>query len=310
MRGVLLLVGAIGLIWLAGWLWEIVGRFSDILLLFFLAWLLAFVLNPAARRLQQLGTPRVFAVGLVYLGLLFLVIVAGIFIIPAAATQLFELSSSLPILVNDLQLRLNELQVTLLRLGISDEQLNEFNRDMMGRAQAVGAVLVANGLTIATTVVGSLLQASIVLILSFYIMLDGDRIGALYIALLPPRFRAGAMTAFENVDRTFGGFVRGQLIQSAIFGCGTAAVMVAAQLPYNLVLSILAGVAMIIPVVGPYIAIGPPVILTVILQPQDTWWVFTSLFILQFVVINVLMPRIMSQSVGLHPLLVFAAVLV
>jgi hypothetical protein len=52
------------------------------------------------------------------------------------------------------------------------------------------------------------------------------------------------------------------------------------------------------------------VILTIILQPQNTWWVFISLFILQFVVINVLMPRIMSQSVGLHPLLVFAAVLV
>jgi hypothetical protein len=83
-----------------------------------------------------------------------------------------------------------------------------------------------------------------------------------------------------------------------------------AQLPYALVLSLLSGLVMLIPFIGPYLAVAPPVILAVILAPNTVWWVFGLLFVLQALVINVLAPRILSQSVGIHPLLVFAAVLV
>jgi hypothetical protein len=67
---------------------------------------------------------------------------------------------------------------------------------------------------------------------------------------------------------------------------------------------------MTIPVIGPILAMAPPLILAVILAPQTVWWVFVLLFGLQFVVVNILAPKIMSQSVGIHPLLVFAAVLI
>jgi hypothetical protein len=63
-------------------------------------------------------------------------------------------------------------------------------------------------------------------------------------------------------------------------------------------------------VIGPYLAMGPPLILAVIVAPNTVWWVFVLLFVLQFVVVNILMPRIMGRSLGLHPLLIFAAVLV
>ncbi|HET6345849.1 MAG TPA: AI-2E family transporter, partial [Myxococcota bacterium] len=128
--------------------------------------------------------------------------------------------------------------------------------------------------------------------------------------VLPPRYREDTFGAMEQIDRTFGGFVRGQLIQTAIYGLGTAAVMVAAGLPYYVVIGIVAGIAMIIPVIGPYLAMAPPLILAVIFNPSSVWWVFVLLFVLQFVVINVMMPRIMGQSVGLHPVVIFAAVLV
>jgi hypothetical protein len=83
-----------------------------------------------------------------------------------------------------------------------------------------------------------------------------------------------------------------------------------AGLPFYAVIGIVAGVSMIIPVIGPYMAMGPPLILAVIFAPWTLWWVFVLLFLLQFVVVNVLMPRIMGQSVGLHPVLIFAAVLI
>jgi predicted PurR-regulated permease PerM len=149
-----------------------------------------------------------------------------------------------------------------------------------------------------------------VLILSFYIMLDGDKIATLFVELMPSRYREDVAGGLELIDRTFGGFVRGQLIQAAVYGVGCLLVMALADLPYALVISLFSGLAMLIPFIGPYLAVAPPVILAVILAPGAVWWVFALLFVLQFVVINVLAPRILSQSVGIHPLLVFAAVLV
>jgi predicted PurR-regulated permease PerM len=301
---------AISLIWLLGWAWQIVSRVSDILLLFFLAWLLAFVLDPLARHLQTLSLPRPFAVGTVYLGLIVLVAILGVSVIPTAASQLIQLGNSLPSLVGDLQMQAMQAQTYMTRLGLTELQLNEFYRDLLTRAQLVGTILLTNGLAVATAILSLLLNLSIVLILSFYILLDGQRMSRAFIRVLPQHYRLEAEAALEQIDRTFGGFVRGQLIQTAIYGLGTAAVMVMAGLPFYAVIGIVAGVSMIIPVIGPYMAMGPPLILAVIFAPWTVWWVFLLLFLLQFVVVNVLMPRIMGQSVGLHPVLIFAAVLI
>ncbi len=309
-RGLLLLLAAISLIWLFGWLWQAVTRFSDVLLLFFLAWLLAFVLDPMARQLQGLSLPRVVAVGTVYGGLLVVVAVVSISVVPTAANQLVQLGNGLPGLANELQLRAGELQDNLARLGVTEAQLADFYHDLLVRAQMLGARLLTNGLSLATAILGTLLNVTIVIILSFYIMLDGERISRLAIAALPLRYRVEAATALEQIDRTFGGFIRGQLVQMAIYGLGTAAVMVAAHLPYYVVFSIFAGVAMIIPVIGPWLAMGPVLILALTVAPSTVWWIFLLLLVLQFVVVNLLMPRIMGQSLGLHPLLVFAAVLI
>jgi predicted PurR-regulated permease PerM len=309
-RGLLLMLAAIGAVWLAGWVWQVFSRFADIILLFFLAWLLAFVLNPLAKWLQSLGLPRLAAVALVYVGLALGLIGILLHVVPALITQTVQLIASLPALARNLQARGDEFHSSLLARGLPEAQLTEIYRNAISRAETVGSVALSNSLTVATAVLNSLLRAALVLIISFYIMLDGDKIGRLFVSLMPVRYRLSTGAVLEQIDRTFGGFVRGQVIQAAVFGLGTWAVMQMAALPYSLVLSIFAGLAMVLPFIGPYLAVGPPVILAIILAPSKVWWVFLLLFVLQFVGVNVLAPRIMSHSVGIHPLLVFAAILI
>jgi predicted PurR-regulated permease PerM len=304
------MLAAIGSVWLAGWVWQVVSRFADVLLLFFLAWLLAFVLDPVARQLVRLGVPKLLGIAIVYVGLALVLVAAGLIVVPAAVSQAVQLAASLPALASDLQLRADELHSSLIARGLPEAQLSEIYRNAIARAEVLGTTALSNSLTVATAVVTSFLRGSLVLILSFYILLDGDKIERLVVGLLPVRYREGAASALEQIDRTFGGFIRGQLIQAAVYGFGTWVVMQLALLPYSLVLSIAAGVAMVIPFIGPYLAIGPLLILAIVVAPWTIWWVFLLLFILQFVVVNVLAPRIMSQSVGIHPLLVFAAVLI
>jgi predicted PurR-regulated permease PerM len=309
-RGLLLLLAAICLIWLGGWAWQVASRFSDVILLFFLAWLLAFILNPVARRLRALGLPQPVAVGAVYAGLLVLMAAIGVLIIPTAVAQLIQLASSLPALASDLQARADELHLSLVERGLPEAQLADIYRNAISRAETAGTILLTNTLSVASAVLNSLLRGLLVLIISFYLMLEGDRMALLFLGALPERYREDAAAAMEQVDRTFGGFVRGQLLQGAVYGLGTAVVMEIANLPYALVISIFAGVVMLIPIIGPFLAMAPPIVLVLILAPGRVWWVFLLLYVLQFVVLNVLAPRIMSRSVGIHPLLVFASVLI
>jgi predicted PurR-regulated permease PerM len=86
-RAVMVVAIAIGVIWLLGWVWDMAGHFSDIILPFFLAWLLAFVLYPLAERLAKLPIPwprgprplsHGPAVALVYLGLILIFVLMGV----------------------------------------------------------------------------------------------------------------------------------------------------------------------------------------------------------------------------------------
>ncbi len=310
MRGLLLMLAAIGAVWLGGWAWQVASRFADVLLLFFLAWLLAFVLTPVARWLRKLGLPHTLGVALVYVGLAAMFVTVGLLIVPAVVSQTVQLATSLPALADNLQHRADELHAGLIARGLPEAQLSEVYRNAIARAETIGTQALSNSLAVATTVVNAFLRASLVLILSLYIMLDGEKIGRLFVQLMPERYREGVGSALDQIDRTFGGFIRGQLIQAAVYGFGTWLVMQLAGLPYGLVLSLIAGVAMVIPFIGPYLAMAPPIVLAVILTPGSVWWVFVLLFILQFIVLNVIAPRIMSHSVGIHPLLVFAAVLI
>ncbi|MGI8422890.1 MAG: AI-2E family transporter [Chloroflexota bacterium] len=309
-RGLLLMLAAIGAVWLAGWVWQVFSQFADVLLLFLLAWLLAFVLNPLARRLGRIGLPRFASVAVVYVMLALALVTAGLILVPALVAQTGQLATSLPALADNLQHRADELHLGLIQRGLPEAQLQEVYRNAITRAETIGTTALSSSVTIATSILGGFLRASLVLIISFYVMLDGDKIARLFVGLMPGRYRDGVGSALEQIDRTFGGFVRGQIVQAVVYATGTWIVMQFASLPYSLVLSIFAGGAMAIPFIGPYLAMGPPLVLAVILGPGSVWWVFILLFILQFVVVNVLAPRIMSQHVGIHPLLVFAAVLI
>jgi len=97
---------------------------------------------------------------------------------------------------------------------------------------------------------------------------------------------------------------------SGLYGLLTAAVMGLAGLDFTLVASVFAALVMLIPFLGPVLAVIPPAIIALLLHPDRVWWIVIVLVAGQFAVLNVVSPRVMSRTVGMHPLLVFVAVLV
>jgi predicted PurR-regulated permease PerM len=311
---VLIILGVLALgMYVVGQLWELAVHFGDIIGLFFLAWLLAFILLPVVRFLEaRFPIGRSGAAAVVYVVLLVCLATLVVLIVPLFVDQVAQLAGQLPTLAASLPGRVSQVQHFLDERNLPIDAAALTGPSLSQQAGQLGSRLVENSVEIASGIANGVFRLTLVIILSFYIVLDGDRFLAQVLASVPERFAADARLFTVGIDRSFGGFLRGTAIQAGILGLGTAVIMSVAGLRYVLLSSIFAAVVMIVPFIGPFLALIVPVLIAVFsnLPTSQLLLIVLALVALQFLVMNVIAPAVMSESVGLHPLLVFLGLLV
>ena len=285
--------------------------FGDIVLIFFLAWLIAFIVSPFASALKRLVRPlpqaaSVLIVYIVAIGALLL----AIFVVTAnLASSIGQFVQSIPQIEQNLgqylapwQERLNGLGLSVDLVALVHAALDNLQTgavDLVGPIQQVAVASIS--------VIGSVL---IISILSIYIAIDRKRILAFFFRLTPSAYRVEAELLRVSVNRSFGGFLRGQVIMGVVYGVITVVVSVVFGLKLIPVTATAAGVLMAIPFFGPFVAWAPPVLDALIFNPDLLVPVAVLIGIGWFVVMNILQPRLMAGAVGLHPIVVLGSVLV
>jgi predicted PurR-regulated permease PerM len=310
---IILGVFAVGL-YLAGELWKLAIHFSDITILFFLAWFLAFMLLPIVRFLDRyLRVGVAGAAAVVYLALLIGMVTLLVLVIPLLIQQMSQLTAQLPTVTARVPAIVRQLQASLDERGIpAAVAATTGGPSLSQQATQLGSSVVTNSVAIAGGVASAVFDFVIVLVLSFYLVLDGDRFVANVLVAIPEHYRDDARLFVESIDRSFGGFLRGTAIQAGILGIGTAIIMTFGGLHYALLASVFAAIIMVIPFIGPLLALIVPLTIALLsnMPTSQLFGVAVGLVILQLLVLNVVAPKVMSQTVGLHPLLVFLALLV
>jgi predicted PurR-regulated permease PerM len=158
------------------------------------------------------------------------------------------------------------------------------------------------------------LDIALVVILSVYMMLDGLRLWNGILVRLPPAWLPDIKHFQTKVSDIFGGFFRSQMIIAALYALITWIALAILGQANGLLVAILAGLLLILPFVGPFLAVIPPT-LQVILQGPDSqaFLKLAALLIImifgQWVVLQLLAPRIMGDHMGVNPLILFAALL-
>ena len=310
-RALVIVMLLIAAVYLATLVWHIALQFADIILLFFLAWIISFILEPVVATLHhRTHLPRNLSVLTAYLAMLVFATWAIIQLVPPLTAQVIELANTLPLYASWINDELLKWQAFLAQHGlyVSAESILSY-QEIVRHVESLGPLLLTNTVGVATGVANLLFQVFIILILSYYMTLDGQRFSATMLAALPLAYRDDARYFFVSVNRAFAGFMRGQVAQAAIYGFGTAVVMSLVGLDLVLLSSVAATGFMLLPFVGPFLAMVLPLAVVVVSKPGAFWVVLIALFVLQQLVVNVIAPRLMSRSVGLHPLLVFLAVL-
>jgi predicted PurR-regulated permease PerM len=313
-------------------LFYLTAIFATPLLLFGLAWLVSLILKPLVDRLTQLtlpipfvthrsqatGTitptwslPRVLTVSMIYLAIIALVVVLVISLVPAIEPQLVGVDQTLPNAVNEISKWITALENELRRIGFRGDLERIAQPEALAQqATTLGSTLVQQSLGIASGIATLLIDLVLVLILSYYITLDGPRISLRILETLPQAWRADTVRFFTIVNHTFGGFLRAQLIQGIIYGLATAVVMSALGLDYIALASVIAAIIVLVPIIGSVLGVIPPLLIAIIDKPDSILLMLVILAVVQQVLFNMIMPRLMGRIVGLHPLLVFAAILV
>ncbi len=295
-----------------GMVGKIFFDFGDVILEFFLAWLIAFVLSPIVRWIIEHvpRLPRVLAVVIVYLLLFTGMVGVIVFIAQTLATGISEFIDYLPKLTSDLPQVLAPLQSWLNQFGFGQIDLVVTAQQLLTYIRESASGLVGPLQSIAVASVGAIGTTLIVVILSVYILVDQERIQAFLNRLVPPDRRDDARLLEQAVSRSFGGFLRGQ----AAIGFAYAAVALATSallgLDFIAVTTALAGLLMAIPFFGPFVSWAPPVIVAVFTQPSAILPTLVIMMIGWFVVMNILQPRLMAGAVGLHPIVVLASVII
>ncbi len=315
---------------------------GNVILLLALSWLLAFTLRPAAewlhhgivphhlvararRRwgdrlanlLARAHLPYGLSVVVVYVLLLALLVYGVLALVPVVSDQIEQLARSIeqspPDLPGSFQRAvewLTNLRQTLIRDFNIDPAAIPLPEDLIGQAGSIVGGIAAGLGQFVLGVVSFLSQVLLVLLISMYIMIDGRALMAQLLHLLPERFTRDARLSLATIDRTFGGFIRGTLLQAFIYGVVVTVLMLAFGLQFAVVVGVATGVLMLIPILGGLIGLALPLLAGLLQSSPNTLLLVVLLFVFQLVLFNLIMPRILSQSLRMPTLLVFIALVV
>jgi predicted PurR-regulated permease PerM len=308
LRVLVILLTIIAGLYLGQMVWSLVGQIADLILVFAFAWIISFLLQPSVTALARISwMPRAAAVIIVYLALLAAVIVAVIALLPTLASQSALAATEAPSVADRVAGWASGWIGFLEERGLAVPNLS----DQLPRSlEVAGAFAISNAVTLVVGAGSALVQVVLTLVISLYLMLDGDRIGNAIRDALPARYRDDFIYFVSSVYAAFGGFLRGQIIQSLVYGIGVALIMAVMGLPFVTLASVLAGIAIFIPFLGPVLGIIPPLLVALATDVSRVPVVLLLTFGLNFLVINLVAPKVMSDQIGLHPIVVLMAVLI
>ena len=277
----------------------------DIIALFFVSLILASIINPLAAWFQSRNLRRGTAVLLLYAAILGIIIAVFALLVPAVVIEARDLIANADVIWDRFLQTLGPLRDFVAAHGLSDS----LQQTLTGAGGSLGAA--AGGL-VATIrgVVTGVISLIIVLVVAFYLVVSEDALKRLFRAVAPEPYQPYLVDLFQRIEKSIGGWVRGQLILSLIIGVAAYVALTILGVKYALVLALAAGLAESIPYVGPVISALPAMLIGFTQSPLKGVLVAILYIVIHQTENHILMPKIMSKVTGLHPIVCIFALLI
>ena len=274
---------------------------GDILLPFVLGAAIAYLLDPIVDRLERLGTGRVLGTILILMAAFFVLFFIFLLLIPLVIDQFRLLAAAAPDLVTSIQaLVLNQIA----SISPESEALNSTVSNLSTMAQEKLGIIFGSVMASAISLIDVIMLMVITPVVAVYLLVDWDRILEKINELLPLDHASVVRSLASEIDSTLSAFVRGMIAVCLVLGIYYATALSLIGLEFGLIIGLIAGLVSFIPYVGALLG-G---VLAIGLALIQFWGDFELVALVVGVFIvgqifegNILTPKLVGNSVGLHP---------
>ncbi|MEA2537429.1 MAG: hypothetical protein QOF11_1663 [Chloroflexota bacterium] len=282
--------------------------------------LLAYLLDPLVERFARMGLPRWLAVLLVYAITIAIVVAAMAIAIPPLVQQVATFTTELPDIVRLIQYQLDHLNELYDRIGLPVELRTLADSIVAASLDAVHNVdigflqpIIDSAASFVTSFFGYLILPAWL----FFLLKDRPRLQAALDRALPESWRRDTWAIIGIIHEVFGKWVRGQLILGGVVGVASFIGLTLLGLTvdpifgrFAVLLAIIAALGELIPIIGPIISAVPAVLLGLTAGPGPALAALALYFAIQQLENNVLVPKIQSDAIDLHPSLIITALII
>jgi putative heme transporter len=293
---------------------------GKVLLIFLVAGVIALILNPAVAFVQRRRFPRGLAVLAVYLAFFMTLAGIGVLLANPISNQVRTFTHNLPQIVNEANKKIATLQAELNEQGVHVELVKQGKTALQTFQEKVAksaGKLASFGGGLLTEAANAIFDLILVFVLSVYMLLYGERIGALARRLMPDGDGTRADDYPSLVQRAVSRYVGGQLLFSLVMGTSAGLALYlfgeTGIFPdgskYAIAFAVFYGVMELVPYIGPILGALPPVLVALFTNPITALWVGLLFVGLQQLEGHVVAPQIFGHTLRINPLLVIFALL-
>lgn len=274
----------------------------QIILMVFLAFILAAAIEPLLRFMQRYKIPNALSLAITYIIALGVIGLMGFIVFPPLIDQVNAFVRNLP----DLTSRAVSV---IAGNGVNEQEIQQYMQRLtdflFGRVDEISSSVVQVGLGVISGVVSVIT----IVVVSFYMVAEKSRLYDGLALLMPKTEYSRVQQVIQKVELKLGSWLRGQLALGLFIGVLTWIGLTVLQIPYALPLAIIAAVFELIPLVGPIIAAIPAIIIGLTISPTMALGVTLWYLIIQQLESNLIVPKVMERAVGLNPLFIIIALL-
>lgn len=274
---------------------------------------IAYLLSPMVHFLERKGVKRTLAVILLYTTVIITIILSSITITPKITKEISNLIELLPQYSQQANEFVNQIYIRIKQLDDISPQLTGVKEAIEDNIVYIEYTIIDVFKKVTNSIISTfshIISLALIPIFSFYFIKDADYFKKKIIFLIPKTCREECIDIGRDIDKLLSKFIRGQIIVAMIVGMLSTVALLILEIDFAFLIGFIAGVSNIIPYVGPIIGAIPAVVIALLDTPMKAIWVVIAFTTIQQVESAILSPKIVGDSVGLHPVVVILSLLV
>lgn len=272
----------------------------------------AYLINPLAMKLEDLGLKRSYAILVVYLIVILFFAIIVVFLWPMLVEQLKNLVQSIPQIVRYINDFGEKIGAKFTDYPAANDFITNGTKSILKSLNKVQDNLIFELGNIGEKVSGlasGLIRIVLIPVFTFYFIMFKEKYFVWIKNQVPPNKYKSTTSLFKEIDRVNSQFVRGRLIMAIAVGVMTTIFLLIMRIDYALIIGIITCIADIIPYIGPALGFIPAVVLALVDSPIKAVIVAAAFVLIQWVENNILAPKILGTTIGLNPLLILTSLI-